>query len=87
MDAQYQDDDGVHGQGKTYDVLAISFSNVIEEAVESLTSLMGGNGWDELNIEKFAQIDNPENVPKSISSKPGWKQELEESGAIYIVYK
>jgi len=87
MDAQFQKVDGLHDQGKTYDVLAISLSNVIEEAVESLANLMGSNGWDEFNIEKYFQIDSPENVPSSISSKPNWKQELEESGAIYIVYK
>jgi len=87
MDAQYQEVDGVHDQGKTYDVLAIALSNVIEEAVESLANLMGDNGWDELNIEKYFQIDSPELVPSSISSKPNWKKELEETGAIYMVYK
>ena len=87
MDAQYQDVDGLHEQGKSYEILAISLSNVIEEAADSIANFMGRNGWNELNIEKYSQIDNTENVPRSISSNPSWKKELEESGAIYIVYK
>mgnify|MGYP006978414582 FL=1 len=87
MDAQYQDDNGVFEENKVYDILAISLSNDIEEAIDALANLMGGNGWDELNIEKCSEIGNSDHLPQSISSKPNWKKDLEESGAIYIVYK
>lgn len=48
---------------------------------------MGENDWDKLNIEKYSEINNPDNVPQSIKSNPNWKKELEEFGVIYIAYK
>ena len=87
LEATYRDDDEYFELNETYPVVAITKSDDIDTAVDCLRELMSENGWGDFNFSRYGTVKGSDEAPKSFGEPKEWKKSLEESGAIYIVYR
>lgn len=86
LEAVYEGNDGAYTQGKTYPILAITKSDVLETASQCSKELMQSNNWCDFNFSRYGAIKDSSDAPKSFGEPSEWQKSLEEFGAIYIVY-